>query len=111
MASILPALGDLTSTVTLSVSICKRGSSSSTESPCCLRTVAMVPSVIDSPSWGTLTCKLAPYIAEEWIVWLKSTLCSVKYSGLARVLERITGVQYSLALSRFIRLPRILDDL
>lgn len=71
----------------------------------------MVPSVIDSPSWGTLTCKLAPYEAEEWRVRLKSTLCSVKYSDLARVLERITDVQYSLVLSRFIRLARILDDL
>lgn len=62
----LPAFGARTSIVTLSVSICKIVSSSATDSPCCLRTAAIVPSVIESPILGTCTFKLSIKLLEVW---------------------------------------------
>ena len=51
----IPAAGALTSMVTLSVSIWAMTSSTSTESPGCLRTEAIDPSVMESPIGGTST--------------------------------------------------------
>ena len=52
---IVPATGDRTSIVTLSVSICATTSSTATASPGALSTAAMEPSVMESPICGTST--------------------------------------------------------
>jgi len=66
IVSMVPAVGARTSTVTLSVSICTIGSSSSTGSPGCFRMAATAPSVMDSPKAGIFTWRLANAKAFKW---------------------------------------------
>merc|ERR1739848_119486 len=53
ISSTTPAPGERISIVTLSVSTCTMTSSSPTASPAALSTVAIVPSDMESPIWGT----------------------------------------------------------
>lgn len=90
IVSTVPACGDRTSMVTLSVSICSKGSSSSTESPGFLRIEAIVPSVMDSPKGGTCTWRAAQTAAEVVRV--------IRLSGATHVPSWCTASHHLLAL-------------